>query len=148
MEAFLLESLVEANDRAASVTFDGLLSVMEPATGIVDEDREGRVSVGWYGGGTESSNSEVSETATSTIELKLSKSKEARRRLVSLGRFLPSTLASSHGCPMFSTSFLDFERDLETESDRLSFDCFASFCPLVSFTGAGIRYPSLVNASI
>ena len=102
-----------------------------------------------YGGGTKTSKSEAGGTATSTIEPKLSKSRDSRRHITSVGRFLSSALASSHGCPIFSTSFLDFERDLETESDRLPFNCFASFCPLDTFGRcAGIRYPSLINASI
>lgn len=91
----------------------------------------------------------MSETATSTIEPKAARSREPKRRLVSVGRLSQSTLACSHGCPMFSTSFFDLERDRERDSDRLSFDRFASFCPFDSFGGvAGIRYPPRVSASI
>lgn len=105
--------------------------------------------MGWYGGGTASSNSVVSETATSTMEPKSSRSSDSRRRVLSLGWFLPSVLGWSHGCPIFSTSLLDIERDRATESDRLSLDCCASFCVLDSFgRGGGSRYPSRVRASI
>jgi hypothetical protein len=149
IEVFLKERLVEADDEADAMTLDGVGSALGLDIGTIEDDREGAFSVGWYGGGTESSNSAESETATSTIEPKSSKSKEARRRLGSVGRFLPSALASNHGCPMISTSFFDLERDLETDILSLSIDCFASLCPFNSLgRGAGIRYPSLVNASI
>jgi hypothetical protein len=47
---------------------------------------------------------------------------------------------------MVSTSFFDLERDRERDSERLSFDRFASFCPFDSLgkADAGIRYPPLL----